>query len=491
MCGIFGIINAEKKPFDYQTFCTLGICNDERGGDSCGVFIDGKYEYGVDKQKLFIDFYQNSELIQKTNKARIALGHCRKASVGAINKENAQPVIIEEDGKVSFVVVHNGTIYDYERLAAKYIPQIDITGMTDSQVMARIFYYAGYDVLQEYNGGAAFVIVDYRKEQPEALMFKGSSLVNVNGLIDVEERPLYLTISNGTLIFSSIGRFLPARRKHLELFTCPKNTLCRVDKDGDLQEVQVYDRSGRYQFRRTEGYYGYYDEFGRYVRYEDTNNRQSKGYNKSIYNNYSDRNGGDRNNNEQKPLLITEGRQISRPKFDRFISSNDDGTYNVDNTLAQGFYFINQSGQIVSAKDKNNGKVHVFFFWQGVMLYNKECYKFLKKMAKAYSITEGQLIEDYPLVVHFLSPDPFCDNQSFNDGVMYMADGPDNFQVFSNLRWQYFMSRNRYFFDKEGIISTSWEVDKEDVAATYDDYVKMNDDMFIDFSYLIDNYKIY
>ena len=53
MCGIFGIINKVEAPFDYSTFCVLGINNDSRGGDSCGVFIDQEVEYGVDKEKLF------------------------------------------------------------------------------------------------------------------------------------------------------------------------------------------------------------------------------------------------------------------------------------------------------------------------------------------------------------------------------------------------------------------------------------------------------
>ena len=42
MCGLAGILRTKKAKFDYQTFCTLGIANDSRGGDSCGVFIDGE-----------------------------------------------------------------------------------------------------------------------------------------------------------------------------------------------------------------------------------------------------------------------------------------------------------------------------------------------------------------------------------------------------------------------------------------------------------------
>ena len=41
MCGLFGLVGKHSRSFDYSTFCTLGIANDSRGGDSCGIFIDG------------------------------------------------------------------------------------------------------------------------------------------------------------------------------------------------------------------------------------------------------------------------------------------------------------------------------------------------------------------------------------------------------------------------------------------------------------------
>ena len=119
MCGIFGIISESKIPFNYGAFCTLGIHNDSRGGDSCGIFIDGEVEYGVNKEKLFNNFYQDSELLNSTTSASIAVGHCRKASVGNVNIKTAQPVVIYKDDRAEFVVLHNGTIYNYKELAEK------------------------------------------------------------------------------------------------------------------------------------------------------------------------------------------------------------------------------------------------------------------------------------------------------------------------------------------------------------------------------------
>ena len=196
MCGIFGIINNKVKNFDYKTFSVLGVANDSRGGDSCGVFIDGNYEYGVDENKLFLNFFRKSKVLQSTTKAKIALGHCRKASIGAINIETAQPVVIKENDEVKFVVIHNGTIHNYSSLARKYIPQVNTFGMTDSQVMAHIFYYSGYDVLKEYNGAGVFVIVDYRPEEPEVYVFRGSSLETSISKTPTAERPFFFVEQN-------------------------------------------------------------------------------------------------------------------------------------------------------------------------------------------------------------------------------------------------------------------------------------------------------
>lgn len=239
MCGIFGTISLKSKAFNKRAFCTMGVRNDSRGGDSCGIFIDGNVEYGIDKQKLFINFFRDSKLLEYTTTCKIALGHCRKASVGKVGLETAQPVVIYNDqNKIEFVVIHNGTIYNYEELAKKYIPEIDIKGMTDSQVMARIFYYKGYDVLDEYIGGAVFVIHDYRTD--ESLIFKGASKKHSYSKDEEEERPLYYCWHNGRFVFSSIFETLYAHYYEEDIYTLSCNVLVRVENK--LRSVKQYDR---------------------------------------------------------------------------------------------------------------------------------------------------------------------------------------------------------------------------------------------------------
>jgi predicted glutamine amidotransferase len=240
MCGIFGMVSKRTKSFNKRAFCTMGVRNDTRGGDSCGVFIDGLVEYGVDKQKTFMSFFRNSILLETTSECKIALGHCRKASVGKVSLETAQPVVLyNEEGAIDYVLIHNGTIYNYKELAQKYIPDVDIDGLTDSQVMARIFYYKGYDCLDEYNGGAVFVIHDYRVNK--SLVFKGHSKKYTYSASEEEERPLFYCWHNGRFCFSSIFETLYAFYYEEVVYTLPHNKLMVVRGD-KLKLVKEYKR---------------------------------------------------------------------------------------------------------------------------------------------------------------------------------------------------------------------------------------------------------
>lgn len=240
MCGIFGTINSNKpKRFKYTAFAGLGIINDSRGGDSCGVFIDGKYEYGTYTEKLFKNFMLKSKVLEefRGKDVSIAIGHCRKASVGAVNEANAQPVILkDENGNPEFVLIHNGTIKNYGELAKKYIPETDIKDMTDSQIMARIFYKAGYNVLSEYYGGGVFFIVDYRSGKPVCKFFQGYSKPTEYSKDLVQERPFYFSYRDGTLIFSSIYEMLMAACPGATLFEPSENVLYSYSEHGLVVE---------------------------------------------------------------------------------------------------------------------------------------------------------------------------------------------------------------------------------------------------------------
>ena len=109
MCGIFGVVNRHKRQLDKRAFITLGCANDARGGDACGVMIDGKVDRGTEKDDVYFqNWYPKSKVLKDTEKCYVALGHCRKASVGGVAADKAQPVTIsDENGNLLFCLIHN------------------------------------------------------------------------------------------------------------------------------------------------------------------------------------------------------------------------------------------------------------------------------------------------------------------------------------------------------------------------------------------------
>lgn len=377
MCGIFGIITPKPRKLDLRAFCVLGVNNDSRGGDSCGVFIDKKYEYGVNEFKLFYNFFPQSKVLNSVTKCQVALGHCRKASVGAINAANAQPVVIKDaNGEVQFVLIHNGTIINYLDLAKKYIPNINVKDMTDSQVMAHIFYHTGYEVLGEYLGAGAFVMVDYRSGEPEVFFFKGESKPSQYAVITQIERPLFCTYNSTEFIFSSIMDYLKALRPEREVLTIKANSLLKL-KEGRLIIVKEYDRSQLWQTKS-------YNSYG-YVGYNYASNTSGvcNIIKKGSENSFSQDNFG------------------NRYHWDDIVEMDKNGVYMVGHERAHGLLWVDAIGNI--EQKKVTGTIQVAF-WKGVLLKNTACFSFLAKFAKEMEVSHEELLMIIPDLVHFLSP---------------------------------------------------------------------------------------
>lgn len=369
MCGIWGMISNKPTGFNKLGFNILGIENDTRGGDSCGVFIDGQVEYGVDDLKLYSKFFKTSVVVNNTKKASIALGHCRKASVGKISLETAQPVVLTNDnGDVEFVVMHNGTIHNYKELAQKYIPEIEIEGLTDSQVMARIFYYKGYDVLNEYFGAAVFVIVDYRTDRPTVYLWKGASKQYMASVNETEERPLYFVTHDKKFIFSSLGTYLKAYSNE-PVYTLYSNILIQLD-NGELYTIKEYPRKDVCQSNNYKMYNHYYDNY----------NNTSNWYNNKITNVPST------NTNTKDKINIT-----------------DDGIYYIGESPLHGEYIVDCKGNIYDKLSQNSVKL---YFWDGILLYNSQAFTFLRNACNRFSLCSTDVKYVMAEVLNYLSPYP-------------------------------------------------------------------------------------
>lgn len=419
MCGIFGIITPKPRKLDLRAFCVLGVNNDSRGGDSCGVFIDKKYEYGVNEYKLFYNFFPKSKLLNGVTKCQVALGHCRKASVGAINAANAQPVVIKDKyGNVQFALIHNGTIINYQEMAKKYIPNIDIKDMTDSQVMARIFYHAGYDVLGEYLGAGAFVTVDYRSGEPKVFFFKGESKTSQYSATTTIERPLFCTYSSTEFIFSSIMDYLKALRPGREVLTINPNKLFQL-KEGKLYIVKEYDRTKLFQ---TKSYY-------------------SSGYpSADSVSNIVKRSSED---------FFFQPQDFGNGYWNDVIEMDKNGVYMIGTERAHGLFWVDAIGNV--KKKKKIGTIQVAF-WKGVLLKNIACYNFLFKFAKDMAVTHEELLITLPDLVHFLSP---CACWRNHRGKWVISDTPNTNFLYTGTAVFPFTTEEVYF--SGGILETYHE----------------------------------
>lgn len=447
MCGIFGIINKKPTKFNKTAFNILGINNDSRGGDSCGIFIDGEVEYGVNDKKLYSSFFKESNLINNTKKCTIALGHCRKASVGNISLATAQPVVLtDDDGNVEFVVIHNGTIHNYKELAAKYIPEVNILGLTDSQVMARIFYYKGYDVLAEYYGGAVFVIVDYRDEKPSVLVWKGASKAYTASQVMTEERPFYFIEKDGSFIFSSISTYLSVFSNE-KVYTINANQLITIE-DGDMHCVSAYDRKDVTQSsvypRQTQmqiySHYGYYEN-EREFEEDEWWNKQAK------------------NNKEQT-------------KTTQRVHVTDSGLYCIDEEPIHGEYCLDANGNIYT--DSDNKSVMKLWFWDGVLLYGSIEYIYLVNACKRFHLSHEDVKYTFGEILNYLSPYPISHPEYRPESRINLAYKCKDGYVFEEYTGHVhrFLKGNKVYYSRGLATGTIWTGTKEDALNELKDLIK-------------------
>jgi asparagine synthase (glutamine-hydrolysing) len=128
MCGLFGIINLDKRPVDLKECTrTLAILND----------------WGPDGS-----WYHHQE--------HVLLGHTRLSIIDVAG--GAQP-IYSEDGR--FLVIFNGEIYNHEELR----PALLAAGhrfktRSDTEVLVHLFEYERERFLGKLNGMFAFAIFD-------------------------------------------------------------------------------------------------------------------------------------------------------------------------------------------------------------------------------------------------------------------------------------------------------------------------------------------
>lgn len=245
MCGLFGFSADDASKFSKDKFIILGILNDDRGGDSCGIYYDNIMNKSTAPPK-FINFTANAtpDFLVKP----YILGHTRKASPGMRKTvDQAQPIVYEGHKKTDedlISLTHNGTIYNTSELAKKYGVITDVDD-TDTQILTSIILKCGFNnVLKEYQGSAA--IVAYMPQKNEMYVFHGMSKSYASGVAS-EERPLYWLIENGYIYISSIRTSLDIIATDVtNVVEVPHNKLFTIQNGNVINELDI-DRSNSSQ----------------------------------------------------------------------------------------------------------------------------------------------------------------------------------------------------------------------------------------------------
>lgn len=256
MCGIFGYAGKNPKTFNKAKFDILGLYNNNRGGDSCGVTTDGEIYYGLRTSKNYGDFIVDQEyLLPKISP--VVFGHTRKSSIGVVNELNAHPFGFGEYNEgFEFIGCHNGTLSNHKELAKQYEISDDIWETNeynvkffnrtkiDSEILLECLYKSeNIKVLDDYIGGAALLFQDL-KEANVLYAFHGASRKETGDTdpAKFEERPLYYYKENkNSLYISSIWESLVAIGGVVDktIFQFDHNIVYKIT-DGDMEKAVKY-----------------------------------------------------------------------------------------------------------------------------------------------------------------------------------------------------------------------------------------------------------
>jgi len=165
MCGLFGLYSSYLTVLERQMFEELGIISSLRGIDSTGVVIGSRKKKNGQKVRInqikevmnptsFFNEHQVRNAI-KVDNAFLLAGHCRAATSGLINHNNAHPVQHKD-----IILMHNGTITKWE-------PDKASEGITsDSRVFAeKISSLGAIPAFQSAEPGAyAVTAIDTQKK---------------------------------------------------------------------------------------------------------------------------------------------------------------------------------------------------------------------------------------------------------------------------------------------------------------------------------------
>lgn len=188
-CGLAGFYPKPGKQGDLNKIFMMGIMNEERGTDNCGITIGNDRFTGMKNLTKARDFInvRGATIREVPLRNKPIIFHTRKSNFGCAVESNVHPFVLQKEEEY-FVLAHNGVLrleYELKRDFFKDIPHSEFG--IDSHYLLHglaLSHYGGsvdrHEFLKAYKGDAALLF--YTNDTFYA--WKG-------GNNNVEERPLY------------------------------------------------------------------------------------------------------------------------------------------------------------------------------------------------------------------------------------------------------------------------------------------------------------
>lgn len=204
MCGLVGMFSSSMlSRVELNALKELFMLTQLRGTDSTGMVTADllyKREYNLEKcAGSFLDFTENCPDVLQALRANFVMGHCRYATKGSINSENAHPYAFKK-----ILGMHNGTLTD-RRFSPHYyeLPKAIRGKHTDSYL-----FYRELNKVLEAGGKLDDVIKDMEYDSAYAMVYW--NYMSTVSLFRNADRPLFIGVekTNGTVVIASEERYI-------------------------------------------------------------------------------------------------------------------------------------------------------------------------------------------------------------------------------------------------------------------------------------------
>lgn len=422
-CGLFAFSSTNAQNWNTLTrykFEVLGVENDVRGGDGCGISYDNLVDKSEEVKK-FDDFWR-LDRVPSLLEYPVIIGHDRKASVGAKTYDNTQPIFFPgETDPIGSILAHNGTLLNHEELYKKHKAEahfgLDTSKMSDSQMLALLIERIGWQILNEYIGAAAILYMN-ANERGVMYVYHGESIARKGVVVTSEERPLFFAKDSENIWFCSTRAALEKIvMDKTSIDVVPTNKVFRVEGN-TMTEVFAVNRSACYQYEYTAATYAN----------DDYDYDYSRSYNGGSW---YDKNGRSKTKDNKKDYRQTA---LQLPPFKPTKLSEDNTPYKPANTVYYERGFMCADGQPLDgmiritrtgAIDGNpmnvgyNFNKYTFYFWKGNLMKGRDEYIAAIIYSDQMKGVESESTILKNIAVNFVYPFVVPENIGGDDDIMY------------------------------------------------------------------------